>query len=432
MKVKRILAAIMLAPALGAPAFGQLLNAPSDAERGVLSFADQLEPALASVVRIANFTRTETGGQTLKATGSGAIIDAGGGLVITNAHVVRGGSSFTVELRDGRRLQADLVGADEPTDLALLSVDPASLSEIDVADSDALRVGDLVFAVGYPLGLDQTLTFGIVSGLGRGGAGRGLQDFIQTDAAINSGNSGGPLLDSQGRLVGVNTAILSKSGGNIGIGFSTPSAIALRVAEQLEAYGEVRRGAIGVAIGDVTPEASRKAGYERWDGALIARVDTGSAAEAAGLEAGDVVVSFDGRPVRTPQALRVAIGVAQSGRAVSIGYVRGGVGRTTSVIPQPLKPPLVAGLEQLGAAIRPTRLSDPIPATVRGAWVRSVAPGSPADLAGLAPGDVIVGVNQELVSSPQHCDRLVSENAGRARLAVFRNGAVRPVLIQGA
>ncbi|MEO0983304.1 MAG: trypsin-like peptidase domain-containing protein [Pseudomonadota bacterium] len=404
--------------------------APTDLQRGVLSFADALEPSLDSVVRVVNFQERE-GGLAPAGSGSGAVIDAERGLILTNAHVVDNGVAFALELKDRRRLEARLVGQDRATDIALLQVDPDNLKAIEVSEADDLRVGDVVFAVGYPLGLEQTLTFGVVSGLGRS-TGSGLQDFIQTDAAINSGNSGGPLLDSRGRLIGVNTAILSQSGGNIGIGFSVPTAIALRVADQLAAYGEVRRGAIGVAIGPVTLEASAAAGIDTWDGALIAQVDAGSPAETAGLLPGDIIVSFDGREIRTPQSLRTAIGVADAGRPVGLAYIRGGELQNATVIPEPLQPPLVAGLSELGAAIRPLRLTDPVPTGLQGAWVREVAPGSPAALAGLRVGDVVVGVNRELVANARQCDRLVSESHGRAQLAVYRAGIVVPVLIDAA
>jgi len=223
----------------------------TDNKRNVLSFADTLEPVLPSVVRIGRLKTNSEGEFHLSGLGSGAVIDNKNGYVITNAHVVNEG--------------------------------------------DNLRVGDVVFAVGYPLGLEQSLSLGVVSGLGRSSSRDGLQDFIQTDAAINSGNSGGPLLDSQGRLVGINTAIVSRSGGNNGIGFSVPTALATQVTDQLIRYGEVRRGSIGVQSIRVSEEASKIVGIDHWDGAFITNIRSGSPAERAGLKAGDVITAFDGK-----------------------------------------------------------------------------------------------------------------------------------------
>ena len=275
-----------------------------------MSFADALEAVLPSVLRVGKLDRIEDGQLALTGIGSGAVIDAEKGYILTNAHVVSGGEDFLINIPDGRNVSARLVGIDTPTDIAVLQADDLRVEAVTIADSDALRVGDLVFAVGYPLGLKESLSLGIISGLGRSASTSSLQDFIQTDAAINSGNSGGPLLDSQGRLIGVNTAIVSKTGGNNGIAYSIPSAFAIQVAEQIITHGEVKRGSIGIEMTKVDEDASEKVGIDHWDGALVASVRPETAAANAGLQVGDVITSFDGRKVKTPTALRAWIGIA--------------------------------------------------------------------------------------------------------------------------
>lgn len=402
------------------------------APRLILSYADALEPALSSVVRVEAFSAPNPAGAAPSSIGSGVVIEAGRGLILTNAHVVSGAKSFRIQLRDGRWYDAKLAGVDVPTDLAMLRAGKATLRAIGIADSDAARVGDVVFAVGYPFGLEQTLTMGVVSGLGRPGEGKSLADFIQTDAAINSGNSGGPLLDSEGRLIGINTAILSRSGGSIGIGFSIPSRVALEVASQLADFGEVRRGGIGVVLDKVSEEASAKAGTSNWQGALVASVDPGSPAAVAGLKAGDVIISFNSRQVRSATGLRTWIGVSRTGVALEIGYMRSGVATKVFIVPQPLKPLVVSGLGELGAFLRPTGPDDKLPQGVEGAVVIEIVPESPAALSGLQVGDVILTVNGEPVTTPQVCDRLISEAHGRALLMIYRAGAIRPLIIQHA
>jgi len=223
--------------AVGNKASGTVSSfSPTDSRRNVLSFADVLEPVLPSVVRVGRLNRAANGRLGLGGLGSGAVIDAENGYIITNAHVVADGDAYLVDLPDGRVVDAKLIGIDTPTDIAVLQADDLRVGAVTLANSDDLRVGDVVFAVGYPLGLDQSLSLGVVSGLGRTSSRDGLQDFIQTDAAINSGNSGGPLLDSLGRLVGINTAIVSKSGGSNGIGFSVPVGLAAQVTLISQSY----------------------------------------------------------------------------------------------------------------------------------------------------------------------------------------------------
>ena len=271
----------------------------------------------------------------------------------------------------------------------------------------------------------------MVSGLGRSSSSGSLQHFIQTDAAINSGNSGGPLLDSNGRLIGVNTAILSKAGGSDGIGFSVPSVLAFQVAEQIVANGEVKRGSIGIEMAKVSEAASEAVGIDHWDGALIASLRPESPAELAGLQVGDVISKFDGRTVKSPNALRAWIGVATPGTPYSLSYIReNGVERTLNIEIKPFKAPVVESLEQLGALMRPVTSADNPPPGVRGVYVTRIIDGSPAQKAGLEAGDIIAAINNEIVTTKHVCDRLISESKGRARLAVYRFGVAIPIIIE--
>jgi len=239
---------------------------PYDARRGVFTFAAGLEESLPAVVQVTTLgqSRGPSSARNPKPSqgGSGVIIDAREGIIVTNHHVIENGQKFTVDLIDGRLFDATLIGADKATDIAVLKIDAPGLSQVTTVDSDTLRSGDLAFAVGYPLGLDQTLTMGVISGLNRSGMGDAIEDYIQTDAAVNSGNSGGPLLDSRGRLIGINTAILSGGlgGGNDGIAFAVPTRIMMFVVDQLRASGEVKRGRVGLGLGSLTAERAREIG----------------------------------------------------------------------------------------------------------------------------------------------------------------------------
>jgi Do/DeqQ family serine protease len=267
-----------------------------------------------------------------QATGSGVIVDAAQGYVLTNAHVVENATSIEVTTKDNRQFKARLIGRDPETDVAVLQISGGNLTAVPMGDSDRLQVGDFVLAVGNPFGLGQTVTSGIISALGRTGLGiEGYEDFIQTDASINPGNSGGPLVDLQGRIVGINTAIVAPSGTNVGIGFAVPINIARQVMDQLISGGEIKRGRIGVAIQDMTPDIAQALGTTRTQGAVIARVDPGSPAERAGLRTNDVVIAVDGAPIRNGAELKNRVVVARIGDAVDLTIVRGGSERTVAV-----------------------------------------------------------------------------------------------------
>jgi Do/DeqQ family serine protease len=281
--------------------------------------------------RFFNFQQQPIERQT-QATGSGVIVDATQGYVLTNSHVVENATSIEVTTKDNRRLRAKLVGRDPDTDIAVLQIAGDNLTAVPIGDSDRLQVGDFVLAIGNPFGLGQTVTSGIISALGRSGLGiEGYEDFIQTDASINPGNSGGPLVDLQGRLVGINTAILAPGGGNIGIGFAVPINMARQVMDQLVRYGEIQRGRIGVAIQDLTPDIAQALGTRHTQGAVIARVEPGSPAERAGLRTNDLVVAANGAPMRSGTELRNRVGLSRIGDEVELTVERAGAERTVTV-----------------------------------------------------------------------------------------------------
>ncbi|HEV2336103.1 MAG TPA: trypsin-like peptidase domain-containing protein, partial [Stellaceae bacterium] len=274
-----------------------------------------------------------------EAVGSGVIVDAAQGYVLTNNHVVENATDIEVTTKDNRRLTAKLIGRDTETDIAVLRVPAGNLTAVPMGDSDRLQVGDFVLAIGNPFGLGQTVTSGIVSALGRSGLGiEGYEDFIQTDASINPGNSGGPLVDLEGECVGINTAILAPGGGNIGIGFAVPINMARRVMEQLVRFGEVKRGRIGVAIQDLTPDLAQAMNTVHTTGAVIARVDPSSPAERAGLHTGDLVVAVNGVTVNSGTQLRNMIGLTRIGSEVELTVDRRGAEQTVAVHVDPAGP----------------------------------------------------------------------------------------------
>jgi Do/DeqQ family serine protease len=267
-----------------------------------------------------------------EATGSGVIVDAARGSVLTNNHVVEHATDIEVTTKDNRRFRARLIGRDSATDIAVLQIPAENLTAVPMGDSSRLQVGDFVLAVGNPFGLGQTVTSGIVSALGRSGLGiEGYEDFIQTDASINPGNSGGPLVNLEGQIVGINTAILAPGGGNVGIGFAVPINMARAVMDQLVQNGVVRRGHIGVAIQDLTPDLARALGTTHTGGAVVAQVEPGSPAQRAGLKPSDLILAADGVPIANASELRNRVGMSQIGATVALTVERNGVDSTVAV-----------------------------------------------------------------------------------------------------
>jgi Do/DeqQ family serine protease len=330
--------------------------------------------------------------------GSGVIFDAKNGYIVTNAHVVENATEITVTLQDGRDLKAEVLGSDAPSDVAVLKVKSEGLAQITLGDSARAEVGDFVVAIGNPFGLQHTVTSGIISGLSRSGINPdGYEDFIQTDASINPGNSGGALVNLRGELIGINTAILSRSGGNIGIGFAIPVNMARSVMEQLIKYGSVKRGQLGVSMYTVTPDIAHSLGLPNAVGALVSQVVEGSPADKAGIRTGDVITSVNGQPVKSNSELRNTIGLLRVGDRVDIGLVRDGKPvRVTAVIADTTTE-LSGGPVSIHKSFEGAALADAPDSA--GALVKSVEPGSAAAQAGLRAEDVIVGANRGKVGN---------------------------------
>ncbi len=330
--------------------------------------------------------------------GSGVIFDAKAGYILTNAHVVENASEITVTLQDGRDLKAEVVGSDAPSDVAVLKVKPDGLSQISLGDSARVEVGDFVVAIGNPFGLQHTVTSGIISGLSRSGINPdGYEDFIQTDASINPGNSGGALVNLRGELIGINTAILSRSGGNIGIGFAIPVNMARSVMEQLIRFGSVKRGQLGVSMYTVTADIAHSLGLNSAVGALVSQVVEGSPAEKAGIRTGDVITSVNGQPVKSNSELRNTIGLRRVGDKVEIGLVRDGKPLRVTAVIADTAAELSGGPSTIHKSFDGAKLEDAPEAG--GALVRSVEAGSAAAQAGLRADDLIVGANRGRVGS---------------------------------
>ncbi len=379
----------------------------------VTSLAPLVEAASPAVVNIqVRQTRRGPFGRTgeVGGAGSGVIVDADNGYILTNHHVVGDADAITVSLVDGRELEAELIGSDAATDIAVIKVDADDLTDMPIGDSNDVRVGDFVIAIGSPYGLSHTVTSGIVSALGRTGISRdGYEDFIQTDASINPGNSGGALVNMNGELIGINSVIISRSGGNVGIGFAVPTEIASSIMGQILDFGEIRRGLLGVNIQSIDPEAAKTLNIDIEGGALVTRVFPDSAAEAAGLEVGDIIVAVNDKKITNAAELRNTIGLLRSGDNVSIRYLRDNKTRSASAELGRAEDQLLSGADihpgLAGASFAPASAS-----SESGVEVTVVEEGSPAAQRGLRAGDVITAVNRVLVRNLRDLAAIAENN----------------------
>jgi len=364
--------------------------------------------------------------RTKQSLGSGVIFDAKKGLVLTNNHVIHHADEITVSLTDGRSFQAELVGSDPATDVALIKIPAEQLTALPLADSDKLRVGDFVVAIGNPFGLGQTVTSGIVSALGRSGLGiEGYENFIQTDASINPGNSGGALVNLRGELVGINTAIFSpgQRAGNIGIGFAIPSNMVKQITDQLIEYGEVRRANLGVQMQDITPELAKAFNIESEQGAVVTRIVKDSAADEAGLKIGDVITAIDGDRLVNADNLRNSIGLLMVGQTITLDVVRDGKHKTlkAKVKETPKVEQQGSVHPQLsGATFGDIESSSPYYGRIKGVMIYSVKRNSPAWSAGLRANDIITSVNKQAVENLEDFKPLV-HNSEQLLLNLTRN-----------
>ncbi len=356
--------------------------------------------------------------------GSGVIVESNG-LIITNNHVVGKADDIRVTLSDKREFKAKLIGTDPKTDIAVVRIEATGLPTVPWADSDKLEVGEFVLAVGNPFGLTQTVTLGIVSALGRAAGIAEYEDFIQTDAAINPGNSGGPLINVRGELVGINTAIFSQSGGNMGIGFAVPSNMARSIMDQLVRTGKVVRGWLGVSIQELTPELAAQFGLGETKGVLVSDVMDDSPAKKAGFERADVIVEYDGKPMDSPTHLRNAVAQTPVGKKVTIKIIRDKKPKTIELtIAEQPKSMSQSGEEEGGESGSPAgvlsdldvrELNDELASryglksSERGVVIIRVKPGSTAEEVGVREGDVILEVNRQAVTSLKAYERIVSK-----------------------
>ncbi|EPR9023891.1 serine endoprotease DegQ [Cronobacter dublinensis] len=360
--------------------------------------------------------------QPFEGLGSGVIIDAAKGYVLTNNHVINHAEKISVQLNDGREFEAKLIGGDDQSDIALIQLQNASnLTQIQVADSDKLRVGDFVVAVGNPFGLGQTATSGIVSALGRSGLNlEGFENFIQTDASINRGNSGGALLNLNGELIGINTAILAPGGGSVGIGFAIPANMAQTLANQLMQSGEVKRGLLGIKGTEMSADIAKAFNLNTQRGAFVSEVLPNSGSAKAGIKAGDVIVSLNGRPLNSFAELRSRIATTEPGTKVKLGLLRDGKAQEVEVTLDK-STSSSASADIIAPALQGATLSDgQLKDGTKGITIDNVEKGSAAAQAGLHKDDVIVGVNRERVSTIAEMRKLLASKPAIVALHIVR------------
>lgn len=410
---------------------------PAASENSLAPMLSRVIPAVVSISAEGTISAGQSippGAPVPPTVGSGSIIDATRGLVLTDYHVIQGVGAISVTLSDGRSFEARIVGTDADSDIAVIKIDARGLSELPMGDSDKLKVGDYVVAVGNPFGLSQTVTHGIVSALGRTGFETGAYEgYIQTDAAINPGNSGGPLVDLDGRMVGVNSAIIDASGGSIGIGFAIPSNAAKHILPELIAHGEVRRGQLGVVAQDLNADLAVALRANTSKGAVVSQVLPGSGADVAGLAPGDVILAIDGQDVADAGELRRLIGNLAPQAKVHVTALRDGrkIDRDAEVSPKISEPATYRGrglLESvLLAKVTP---GSPAYGKVQGAAVVSVEPDSAAASSGLMEGDVIATIDRKPVGGPEQAVRVAAGHADFLLLGIYRDDQMHFVVVR--
>ncbi|MDK5350395.1 serine endoprotease DegQ [Enterobacter hormaechei] len=370
--------------------------------------------------------------QPFEGLGSGVIIDAAKGYILTNNHVISQADKISVQLNDGREFDAKLIGGDDQSDIALLQVqNPSNLTQIAIADSDKLRVGDFAVAVGNPFGLGQTATSGIVSALGRSGLNlEGLENFIQTDASINRGNSGGALLNLNGELIGINTAILAPGGGSIGIGFAIPSNMAKTLSQQLIQFGEVKRGLLGIKGMEMSADIAKAFKLNVQRGAFVSEVLPNSGSAKAGVKSGDVIVSLNDKPLSSFAELRSRIATTEPGAKVKLGLIREGKPLTVEVTLDK-STSSSASAEQISPTLQGATLSDgQLKNGTKGISVTTVEKSSPAAQAGLHQDDVIVGVNRTRVQSIAEMRKVLESKPAVIALQIIRGNDTLYILLR--
>ena len=452
---KSLLTSLILGLGVLSVTTGSYANLPTVVDgQAVPSLAPMLEKVRPAVVSIAVEGNTEARGnraipeefefffgpeafgdrgpRQFRGEGSGVIINADKGYVVTNNHVIDSADKITVKLEDGREFKAKLVGADPMSDVALIQLEnPKNLTEIKIADSDKLRVGDFTVAIGNPFGLGQTVTSGIVSALGRstGNTDEGYESYIQTDAAVNRGNSGGPLINLNGELIGINTAIISPSGGNAGIAFAIPSNMANNLVQQIIEFGEVKRGLLGIKGGELNADLAKAFDVEAQQGAFISEVMADSAASKAGLKAGDVITALNGQKIRSFAELRAKVATTGAGKEIELTYLRDGKENNVKVTLQS-DDQSKTNAKSLLPSLNGAEFANYDAKGVKGVEITNVEKGSIAESRGFKKGDVIVGVNRKAVENLGELRKILDSKPSAIALNVLRDGSNFYVIIQ--
>ena len=449
-KLSLVISAALFSSTLALSSAPALANLPAQVDGQMMpSLAPMLEQATPAVVSISvigthkvpqqnipeafkyffgNKGQNQPQQRPFRGLGSGVIIDSDKGYIVTNNHVVENADKIMITLKDGRQIEAKKLGSDAKSDIALLQIEADNLSEIKLADSDNLRVGDFAVAIGSPFGLGQTVTSGIVSALGRNNLNiEHYEDFIQTDAAINSGNSGGALVNLRGELIGINTAIIGPSGGNVGIGFAIPSNMMHNLIKQIIEFGEVHRGILGVSGRSVTSEIAKAMELDISQGGFIEQVMPDSAADEAGIKAGDVIVAMNGKPIKSFLELRAKIGSIGANKKVNLTVIRDGDKKVFTVkLKQDQNADITAAsIHRMldGAQLENDEKS-------QGIIIEQVAQGSPAEMAGLKAGDIITGVNRSRIKDIAQLRNYLKDKTGVLALNIVRDNHAQYIMIR--